>query len=88
MTTAIHDAAPHTCWDAPDWDGQLSAPGECAGCDEAVQHPCSYCGYGHVFTTHNDLAHAENGDTFEGAPRRPDGELADAWFNNPHISNA
>jgi hypothetical protein len=49
----------HTCWDAPDWDGTMAAEGECAGCDEAAQHPCRFCGYGHVFTTHNSELHAD-----------------------------
>lgn len=54
--------AKHTCWDDPAWDGCLAAPGECAGCDEATKYPCDWCGYGHVFTTHNVEAHVDDTD--------------------------
>ena len=74
--TVMSDAKTHTCWDAPEWDGVLN-PDTCEGCREALQHPCDYCGYGEVFTTHNDLAHGEGGDTLN------DG--SDAWYNSPHI---
>lgn len=71
------DPARHTCWDDPQWDGTMQEG--CDGCDEAAKHPCRYCGYGEAFTTHNDLAHAENGD--EQVPDDP----TDAWHNSPHI---
>ena len=71
----------HTCWDDPQWDGLMKAQGRCAGCDEAAQHPCRYCGYGHVFATHNDLAHAENGDP--DVPEIPD----DTWICAPRLDD-
>ena len=77
----VLDAAPHTCWDDPAWNGQMAEPGKCAGCDQAAQHPCRFCGYGEVFTTHNDWAHADNGDP--QAPDRPD----DEWHDSPHVYN-
>jgi hypothetical protein len=70
--------AAHTCWADPNWDGTLAAEGKCAGCDEAAAHPCEFCGYGDVFTTHNDEAHLEGGD-----PTMP-ALLTDEWFNSPH----
>lgn len=73
----LTDAAPHTCWSTPKWDGTMQEG--CAGCDEAAQHPCQWCGYGEVFTTHNDLAHAENGDP--DVPADP----PDAWHDSPHL---
>lgn len=75
-------AEKHTCWDAPDWDGTMAAPGECVGCDQAAAHPCNFCGYGEVFTTHNVLAHSENGDT-----QVPD-DPTDSWYGSPHIYTA
>jgi hypothetical protein len=77
-TKPLDDAAPHTCWDDPTWDGLLRD--SCAGCDQAVAHPCQWCGYGHAFTTHSDVAHAENGDT--NVPAEP----TDAWHNSPHVA--
>jgi len=74
--TIMPDAKTHTCWDLPEWDGTLN-PEHCEGCQEASQHPCFYCGYGEVFTTHNDLAHGEGGDTL------CDGTMQ--WYNAPHI---
>jgi hypothetical protein len=53
-------AKKHTCWDNPQWDGQLTDG--CEGCEQAEQYPCEYCGYGHAFTTHNPEAHGMNGD--------------------------
>lgn len=47
----------HTCLDNPNWDGCLTAA--CEACDQAVKYPCTFCGYGHIFTTHSDIAHAE-----------------------------
>lgn len=79
MYKVMENAAKHTCWNAEDWDGLISAEGVCAGCDEANEHPCNFCGYGDAFTTHNDLAHAENGD--EQVPVLPTNE----WFHSPHI---
>lgn len=77
MYTIMPNAAAHTCWDHPDWDGCMRD--DCAGCDEAAEHPCRFCGYGAVFTTHSDLAHAENGDP--DVPDRP----TDEWHDSPHI---
>lgn len=57
----VLDSPPHTCWEDPLWDGALTDG--CAGCEAAMRHPCEWCGYGQVFTTHNPLAHADNGDT-------------------------
>lgn len=70
--------ASHTCWASPTWDGTLCAPGECAGCDEANEHPCEYCGYGHVFTTHNPEPHVYSGDALTD-------EDSDQWRNSPHL---
>jgi hypothetical protein len=71
------DAIKHTCWDDPQWDGSMQV--DCAGCDEAAKNPCRFCGYGRVFATHNDLAHAENGDTT--VPDDPTNE----WHDSPHL---
>ncbi len=53
--------AEHTCWDTDNWDGTLQD--DCLGCDLAIEFPCVWCGYGHIFTTHNPVAHAENEDS-------------------------
>lgn len=74
--TVMAGAKRHTCWDSPDFDGIID-PDTCDGCQEAQQYPCDYCGYGHLFTTHNDLAHGENGDTFI--------DDSDEWCDSPHI---
>ena len=77
-------AAPHTCWDDPQWDGCVSD--DCLGCKEAVANPCEYCGYGHAFTTHNPEAHDENGDPLI-ATMVFDPDLSETWVwvNSPHI---
>jgi hypothetical protein len=75
--TVKADAAHHTCWDSPQWDGTMDA--DCEGCDEAENHKCNFCGYGHVFTTHSDVAHIEAGDT--QVPLDPTNE----WHDHPHI---
>lgn len=67
----------HTCWNDPDWQGTLTDG--CAGCDQAARYPCRWCGYGHAFTTHNDVAHAENGDP--NVPALP----SDEWHDSPHV---
>lgn len=75
-------AEEHTCWAADWFDGSL-APNECKGCDVAVEHPCLYCGYGHVFTTHNAEVHWENEDpTLMGVDWEA---ITDEWSNNPHV---
>lgn len=76
--TIMPDVKIHTCWDSPEWDGLLN-PDICDGCREASQHPCAYCGYGEVFTTHNDICHGENGDTLY--------DETEGWHNSPHIYN-
>lgn len=81
--TVMENAAPHTCWNDDSWDGTMD-PENCRGCAEAAQHPCIFCGYGHVFTTHSE-AHVENGD-----PQAPDfyAEIDTAisrWADSPHI---
>lgn len=78
MTTSFVFA--HTCWN--DSDGTLAAPGACRGCDQARENPCLWCGYGHVFPTHNSTAHADNGDPvlLRLAGLHPDGD-ADAAFD-------
>lgn len=58
----------HTCWNRPDFDGTVTP--ECDGCLVAAANPCEWCGYGHVFPTHNPIAHYENGDT--SAPHEDD----------------
>lgn len=73
------DPAPHTCYNHPDYDGTVMDG--CAGCDQAATHPCKWCGYGAVFTTHAPEAHAENGD-----PNVTDiNALGDDWCDAPHI---
>lgn len=78
------DAAQHTCWDSPAWDGMLS-PDTCAGCAQAVAHPCHYCGYGHIFTTHNAEAHYEHGDPMVADDKGREIEMSAEWTNHPHI---
>lgn len=70
----------HTCWNDPQWDGLMEDT--CTGCQVAAAHPCVWCGYGHVFATHNPLAHYENGDT--DAPSEDD--WTDEMFNGPRMS--
>lgn len=71
----------HTCWDDPMWDGNMTDG--CKGCDAAAKHPCRYCGYGHVFTTHNPETHEEGGDkTFPVVFSSEDEE--NHWMNNTH----
>lgn len=81
LYTIKADTPMHTCWGDPAWDGMLH-PEECAACAEAIQHPCVYCGYGEVFTTHNDIAHAENGD-ITPYPSNTSDQID--WHNKPHI---
>lgn len=76
--TLLDSAVEHTCWNDPGWSGTLESD-RCEGCKQAEQYPCEWCGYGHVFTTHNDVAHAENGDL--QVPMRPTLE----WHNSPHL---
>lgn len=71
-------AALHTCWASDEWDGTLCSPGECDGCDEAAEHPCAHCGYGHAFTTHNPEPHVYSGDTLTDADNGQ-------WCNSPHL---
>lgn len=71
-------AARHTCWNDAQSDGSISAPGVCAGCDEAAEHPCEYCGYGEVFTTHNPERHLSSGDTLTE-------DDSDQWRSSPHL---
>jgi len=73
------DAKIHTCWEDPQWDGLMVAARDCAGCAEAGLNKCEWCGYGHMFTTHNDLAHDENGD-----PDVPD-DPTGSWHDSPHV---
>jgi hypothetical protein len=76
------DAVSHSCWDTLEWDGEMQV--ERAGCDETAAHPCRFCGYEHVFTTHNIECHAENGDAL--TPAWDDSsELADKRTNSPHV---
>ena len=73
--------AKHTCWDNPEWDGTMS--GDCDGCVEAAKHPCMWCGYGHVFPTHNPLAHLENGDPL--ALQMGEDNWGDMFANRPYV---
>jgi hypothetical protein len=75
--TVKDTAEQHTCWSDPNWDGTMQ--NGCKGCDEAEAHKCEFCGYGHLFTTHNDLAHSDNGDSL--VPVDPTNE----WHDHPHI---
>lgn len=88
-------AAPHTCWDAPGWDGTISAVGECSGCEQAAAHPCRWCGYGHVFTTHNPDAHLDPDDgvvdplvpeaVFGAGADPATRAIVDAWLCGAHL---
>lgn len=73
-------AATHTCWDDPKWDGCMVEG--CLGCDEAEKNPCRYCGYGHVFTTHNPDPHYEGGDPSIEADEL---KITQEWFDSPHL---
>ena len=75
--TLLENPKQHTCWDNPEWDGLMQIT--CEGCLQAEEYPCEFCGYGHIFTTHNDVAHAENGDL--QVPFKPSIE----WHDSPHI---
>jgi hypothetical protein len=79
--TVPENAVPHTCWDDPDWDGSLTEG--CLGCAEAKQHPCSWCGYGEVFTTHNPTSHFENGDST--LADKTEDDITTEWINSPHL---
>lgn len=74
--TLLAEPARHTCWDSEDFDGQMQDG--CAGCDQAAAHPCRFCGYGHVFTTHNSDPHFTGGDPLTD-------EASDAWVDGPHV---
>jgi rRNA maturation protein Nop10 len=73
----MENPAKHSCWTNEDWDGTMQD--DCPGCKQAKAHPCRYCGYGHVFTTHNDEPHHDGGDT--QVPIPPD----EAWYASPHL---
>lgn len=75
--TIMPNPVKHTCWDEPMWDGTMQD--DCKGCDQAEANKCDYCGYGWFFTTHNDLAHFDNGDT--QVPDNP----TDSWHDSPHV---
>lgn len=75
----LPQAKVHTCWNHPTWDGTLCDP--CKGCDEAREHPCRYCGYGHVFPTHSPDSHYEGDDPI--IPSESD--ISDEWLNSPHV---
>lgn len=73
------DAAPHTCFAHPDFEGVLMD--DCAGCRQAAENPCRWCGYGGAFTTHAPEAHSGNGD-----PNVTDiNAFGDDWCDVPHI---
>lgn len=67
----------HTCWEDPEWTGDLAAAGDCAGCDNAKAHPCPHCGYGRAWTTHNP-------DSHDDIVVDPNADVPDEWANNPH----
>lgn len=70
----------HSCWDSPDFDGQMQ--NGCAGCDDAAANACYWCGYGHVFTTHSDETHEESGDPHVAYAVERWG--LDTWSDHPH----
>lgn len=72
-------AAAHTCWDDPDWSGKLTDG--CHACDQAKALPCRYCGFGHVFCSHNAEQHAALGDPQVTIAFSPSW----AWADSPHI---
>lgn len=73
------DWEPHTCYEDEAYDGTLSAG--CAGCEQAAEHPCMWCGYGGCFTTHSPEGHATNGD-----PNVANFDLcSEAWCDYPHL---
>lgn len=77
LYTVMQKSVAHTCWDDPDCEGVLVEG--CAGCEEAMQHPCRYCGYGNCFATHSDEAHRGNGDVLVPF------YATDEWTDAPHI---
>lgn len=74
----------HTCWDTPEWDGQMQD--NCKGCDQAAKYPCEFCGYGEVFTTHNSMAHIENGDQI--AITMGESAWAKRFSDGPYVESA
>lgn len=78
------DAVEHTCWlDEENYDGLVSVGVDngCAGCEQAAQYPCRWCGYGACFTTHSPEAHRANGD-----PDGPSDDVGPEWTDVPHVS--
>jgi hypothetical protein len=75
--------AKHTCWDSPEWEGTMLHG--CPGCDVAEAHPCDYCGYGHIFTTHNYLAHLEDEPSDPIAWSMTEDEWNDRFAELPYV---
>lgn len=75
--TVAADPLPHVC---PNDQTRLY-PEYCPGCAQAATHPCRWCAYGDIFTTHNSAAHDANGD-----PCWRDVQAASLylWRNAPH----
>ncbi len=82
-TYTLAEPVEHTCWTGPHQADTLVR--KCPGCDTARQHPCQHCGFGHIFSTHSDEAHRDNGDPIPHRYRTPDGNTCEAWHNSPHI---
>lgn len=73
------DWEPHTCYESETYDGTLSEG--CAGCEQAAEHPCMWCGYGGCFTTHSPEGHATNGD-----PNVANFDMcSESWCDYPHL---
>lgn len=90
--TVKPNAKKHSCWNNPSWDGCLTDG--CEGCNEAKEHRCQWCGYGHAFTTHSPLAHCENDDpqmariaSLDAMSPLTDAEESElyAWCDSPHL---
>lgn len=51
----------------------------CGRCAFIAAHPCRWCGFGQVFTTHNPLGHCENGDPVAALLHLATGDGESAW---------
>lgn len=70
----------HTCSDE-DW-GNL--PESCPACQEIASHPCDLCGFGHCFTTHSDICHADDQQMPDGYGEDNSAECHE-WATSAHV---
>jgi len=75
MTDYSHETANNGDWH----DGTMKD--NCPTCAAISSNPCEWCGYGHIFMSHNPLAHAENGD-----PNLPGGEEDPYWTDKTLVA--